>query len=488
MLTNIKTRYIILFGLLVAFVLRVFNLNYEGLWNDELLTAVTSHPSYSVVDIVNIMKGDVHPPLHTVLTNLWGKLFMHNDTTIRLINVFFGVWGVYAGYLLAKELFNKKVALYAFGLLILNSFLIRYSQEARSYAQLSLFANFSFLYFVRLIKYDYERKNAIYYVLTTTAMLYTHYFALFVIASQFCAFFFFVNWENFRKKLLYYIITFALPNVLFLYWIQFILKRADKPFASWRDPASPGVIVDYLQIFFNDYLLSTASLVLIPVTILYLLSRKVVKNKWLDKFFNKGRFGLAILSIWLVIYFFIPFIRSNFETSMMVNRYFVPLVVPVVLLLAFFISKINGKALRNGVFTVICGYSLLLLFLNSNPYFSHTTTYRETVEHLQAMDPDANVFYLSRDRRYWNHYLRLNNLRKTRKYFEPFKKMLLNGEPPEHYYVVTNLRAFVPQYKDSIPVVEGYEEVYSKVFRNMYNIECTKLIQYKRIEKVKDSL
>ena len=205
MLTNIKTKYIILLGLLVAFVLRVFNLNYEGLWNDELLTAVTSHPSLSVIDIVNIMKGDVHPPLHTVLTNLWGKLFIHNDTTIRLINVFFGVWGVYAGYLLAKELFNKKVALYAFGLLILNSFLIRYSQEARSYAQLSLFANFSFLYFVRLIKYDYERKNAIYYVLTTTAMLYTHYFALFVIASKFVAFFFFVNWENFRKKIWYYI-------------------------------------------------------------------------------------------------------------------------------------------------------------------------------------------------------------------------------------------------------------------------------------------
>lgn len=66
--------------------------------------------------------------------------------------------------------------------------------------------------------------------------------------------------------------------------------------------------------------------------------------------------------------------------------------------------------------------------------------------------------------------------------------MLLSDEPPEYYYVVTNLRAVVPQYKDSIPVVEGYEEVYSKVFRNMYNIQCTKLIQYKRIKKVSDSL
>ncbi len=488
MLSNIKTIYIIYFGLLVAFILRVFNLNYEGLWNDELLTAVTSHPSLSVNDIINIMKGDVHPPLHTILTNLWGKIFVHNDITIRLINVFLGVWGVYAGYLLAKELFSKKVALYAFGLLILNSFLIRYSQEARSYAQLSVFANFSFLYFVKLIKHDYERKNAIYYVLATTAMLYTHYFALFVVASQFVSFFFFVNWKRFRKKLWYYVLTFALPNVLFLYWVQFILKRADKPFSSWRDPATPGVIYDYLQIFFNDYLLSATSLVLIAITLIYLIVRRFYKNERAESFFKDGRFGVAVLMIWLLVYFFIPYIRSNFETSMMVNRYFVPLVVPVVLLLAFFLSKIEGKKLRNGIFAFICGYSLLLLFLNSNPYFSHTTTYRETAEQLQEMDPDAYVFYLSRDRRYWNHYLRLNNLRKTRKYFEPFKNMLLKNDPPEYYYVVTNLRAFVPEYKDSIPVVEGYEEIYSRVFRNMHNIECTKLIQYKRIEKTLDSL
>jgi hypothetical protein len=182
------------------------------------------------------------------------------------------------------------------------------------------------------------------------------------------------------------------------------------------------------------------------------------------------------------VYFFIPFIRSNFTTSMMVNRYFVPLVVPIVILLAYYLSKIDNSRLRNSIFTVVCGYSLLILFLNKNPYFSHTTTYRETVEYLKSIDPDAHVFYLSRDRRYFSYYLELNNLRKTRNYFKPFKNMLLNGTPPDQYFVVTNLRSFVPEYKDSIPVVEGYKEVYSKIFRNMHNIECTKLIRYEKID------
>ncbi|TDI72097.1 MAG: hypothetical protein E2O86_00700 [Bacteroidetes bacterium] len=482
MMPEIKTKYIIYFGLAVAFILRVFNLNYEGLWNDELLTAVTSHPRYSTLDIIQIMKGDVHPPLHTILSNLWSKIFMHNDTTLRLLNVFFGVWGVYAGYLLAKKLFNKKVALYAFGFLILNSFLIRYSQEARSYELLSLLATFSFYYFVRLIRGDFTYNNAFYYVIATTAMLYTHYFALFVIASQFVAFLILMDWKKFRYKRVYYIITFALPNIFFLYWIQFILKRADKAFLTWRDPATASLIYDYLKIFFNDKLLSSISMVLLAASILYLLSRILWKNKWAESFFNEGRFGITLLMIWVLVYFFIPFIRSNFTTSMMVNRYFVPLVVPIVILLAYYLSKIDNSRLRNSIFTAVCGYSLCILFLNKNPYFSHTTTYRETVEYLKSIDPDAYVFYLSRDRRYFSYYLELNNLRKTRKYFKPFKNMLLNGTPPGQYFVVTNLRSFVPEHKDSIPVVEGYKEVYSKIFRNMHNIECTKLIRYEKID------
>jgi uncharacterized membrane protein len=482
MMPEIKSKYIIYFGLLVAFTLRVFNLNYDGLWNDELLTAVTSNPRLSVLEIIHIMKGDVHPPLHPILSNLWSKLFIHSDTTLRLLNVFFGVWGVYAGYLLAKELFNKKVALYAFGFLIINSFLIRYSQEARSYALLSLLANFSFYYFVRLIKKGYTHRNAIYYVIATTAMLYTHYFALLVIASQFVAFFFLVDWKKFRIKTVHYILTFAIPNIFFLYWAQFIFKRADKEFQTWRDPATPDLIFDYLKIFFNDYLLSTVSLLLLSITLLYFLSRKLIKNNWTESFFREGRFGITLLLIWLLIYFFIPYIKSNFTTSMMVNRYFIPLVVPIVILLAFYLSKIGNSRLRNSIFAVVCGYSLLILFLNKNPYFSHTATYRETVKYLKSVDPDAYVFYLSRDRRYFSHYLELNNFRKSRKYFEPFKKMLLNDTPPSQYFVVTNLRAFVPEYKDSIPVVEGYKEVDSKIFRNMNNIKSTKLIRYKKID------
>jgi uncharacterized membrane protein len=485
---TVNINFTIIIVLLAALVLRLFNLGYDGLWHDELLTAVVTHPENSVIDVVNILKGDVHPPLHPVLTNIFCTIFGHNDITLRLINVLMGVWGVFAGYLLAKELFNKKVALYALGLLVLNSFLIRYSQEARSYAQLSVFANYSFLYFVRLLKNDFERKNAIYYVLTTAAMLYTHYFALFVLASQFVAFFFFMDWKRFKQKLWYYIVTFAMPNILFLYWIQFILKRADRPFQSWRDPATPGVILEYLEIFFNDKLLMFLSLLTLVISVLYLAARRVIKHKWFGKFDKDAVFGVSILMIWLLVYFFIPYLRSNFDTSMMVNRYFVPLVVPVVILLAFYLQKIPGALVRNGVFILICGYSIYVLFSNTNPYYAKTTMWRETVDHLYELDRNPYVWYMSRDRRYWNHYLRMKNIRRARTYRAPFEKLLSEDNYPDSYYVLVNLRAPAPKYKDSIPALEGYKEVYSKDFFNNNKIADSRLIKYERIEEVNDSL
>ncbi|MDT0555563.1 hypothetical protein [Patiriisocius hiemis] len=53
---TIKNQYLIYIGLLIAFLLRAFNLNYQGLWNDELYTAVTSHPRLSIIEVIDFLK------------------------------------------------------------------------------------------------------------------------------------------------------------------------------------------------------------------------------------------------------------------------------------------------------------------------------------------------------------------------------------------------------------------------------------------------
>lgn len=474
---EIKYQYLIYVGLIVAFLLRAFNLNYQGLWNDELYTAVTSHPRLSIGEVIDFLKRDIHPPLHNILTNLWTKTFSYSDTSLRMFNIVLGVFGTLSIYHLAKELFNKKVAIYAFIFSIVNYYLIFYSQEVRAYGMLCLLANYSFLFFVRLIRSDFSFKDAIWYVLATTAMLYTHYFSLFVVAGQFFAFFIFMNWNRFRTKIWHYLVTFALPNLIFLLWVPYIFDNLEKPQGNWRDEASFGLVFKYLHDFFNDYLISTISFALLFITIIYLLFRRIIKRKTLTSFYGKAIFPIGILVVWILVYFSLPYIKSSFSFSMMFNRYFVPLVAPIIILLAFYVSKIPSRKIRQSIVVVFSIYSLFLLFLNSKPYFEYSHTYRENVLELKEINPDAHVFFISKNWHYFEHYLRINNFNKSRKNSGPFSQMVLKDNPDE-YYVLLNLRPIPAKYKDGIPVVDGYEKAETKVFRNMYNLKCTQRIKY----------
>ena len=82
---------------------------------------------------------------------------------------------------------------------------------------------------------------------------------------------------------------------------------------------------------------------------------------------------------------------------------------PILLIMAFYLSKINGMKLRNGILATVLGYSLLLLFLNDKPYYTQTTSYREIAEEAKMINNDAPVLFLSNNGRYFRYYLAQNN-------------------------------------------------------------------------------
>lgn len=480
---KVDSKYYLYALLLVALALRLFNLNYEGLWNDELFTACTSHPRNSLWHVLATMRLDVHPPLHNVLCSVWIRLFSHTDTSLRILSVLIGVWGVKSVFDLAKLLFNKKVAWYAIIFAILNYYLINYSQEVRPYGLLFLLSNYSFYYFIKLIRDGFKLKNGLWYVVATTAMLYTHYFAFFVLASQFCAFFFVVDWKLFKKKALKYVATFVAPALFFLPWLPFILNNLNKERLTWRDDATWKLIFKYPLGFFNDYLLGAVSIILIFITLWYLLSRKFYKQKWVEKFYIGNRFALTILVSWIVVYFTIPYLKSIFSETMMYNRYFMPLMAPILLLLAFYLSKIKSMATRNGILAVVIGYSLLVLFLKPSPYFTQTTTYREIAIEAEKIDSDASVWYLSTNPMFFDYYLRQHNFSDIRRRYDLFSKLVASNDT-DSYFVFLDLRLTRSEYKneEDIPIMDGFERVDSKIFKNNYGVHSTKLIYYKKIQ------
>ena len=172
--------------LIVGIVLRFKGLTFQSYWIDELFSVTVSNPSNSFSYMYDRTVTDVHPPLYQSLLWGWYHIFGFNEFSGRSLSAIIGSIGIFAVYLLGKEFFNKEVGLYAAILASINHFLIFFSQETRSYSLLFLLSTVSYVYLLKVLTTS-SKNNFLLYLLFTIALLYTHYFGFFLVATQvFC--------------------------------------------------------------------------------------------------------------------------------------------------------------------------------------------------------------------------------------------------------------------------------------------------------------
>ena len=121
--------------------MRLFLLDYQSLWGDEIYTALLSQHDLPLWYIFNErILGDVHPPLYIIIMHYWTMLTGVSETTLRIPSVLFSILTIIVAFFYARRLLPKD-ALYFFLALISCSYAgIYFAQEARSYTLLILFS------------------------------------------------------------------------------------------------------------------------------------------------------------------------------------------------------------------------------------------------------------------------------------------------------------------------------------------------------------
>jgi mannosyltransferase len=219
----IKENYLFSLLIVISFVFRIYKLDFQSPWGDELFTLINSSSNKSVGEIYEILKTDVHPPFYYYIIHFFFIIFGDTSFVARFVSVLFGTAGIVAVYYLTKELFNRKaISLIAVGLLIINYFHIYYSQEARMYSMLFLTTTLSFLYLVKFIKKP-SYKNSIIHAVFSLLMIYTHFFAIFTLFSEYLIILYFIikpykttNLNFFKYSFISGIITviFYIPSIV----------------------------------------------------------------------------------------------------------------------------------------------------------------------------------------------------------------------------------------------------------------------------------
>lgn len=175
------SRALLVATLLLGSALRLLNLNADSLWADEIVTGTLARlDAPTLINVVSVY--DDHPPLIYLIAHaLIG--FYDADFILRLPAAFAGILSISVLYILGKRLWGAPAGILAAFLAMIWPTLIRYGQEARQYALLSLFAAFS-LYWLYIGLTQSRSRAWIGYALTVLAMLYTHYFGFLLLAAQ----------------------------------------------------------------------------------------------------------------------------------------------------------------------------------------------------------------------------------------------------------------------------------------------------------------
>jgi mannosyltransferase len=190
---------------LVGAFLRFFYIGHQGFWYDEAYTAFLVH--FSPGKMIGLIPSqESTPPLYYCVAWVWARIFGYGPAGLRSLSAVCGVLTIPIAYFAALKLLqNRWAALLVGALTACSPLLIWYSQEARAYSMLVMFASASLLAFAYARENPTPRWLAI-WVICCALGLATHYYAALVVVPEAAL----LLYEHRRKRLVWGALAFVL--------------------------------------------------------------------------------------------------------------------------------------------------------------------------------------------------------------------------------------------------------------------------------------
>ena len=396
-----KENYWLTIILIAALFLRIYHINFQSIWLDEILSMNNSNPKLSMKQFYEgIMFWEFIPHMYFLILRFVFDVFGYSTTIARLFSAIIGVFGVYSIYLFGKELINKRGGLIAAALVCVNFFHISYSQEVRPYGMLFLFTVLSFYRLVIFIKKP-SVLNGIIFGLFTGLYLNCHFFGFITLFSQCLLLLFFLiktPKEN-RNKFFGNCIVFGIVTLIVFSPAFEALLRVTEIKSFWlQKPGSEAFTSMFKEFFGNSEMVV---FVINLVAIFYIINLFKEKNNNQNSnaiISNKVIFSFIILSTWLSVSLIIPLIRSYLDVPMILSRYFINILPVLILIITIGINFIKNDLIKIIVIAYLVIFSILDLFVVKKYYFTITKSqFRELSEEIINRNPDKSKLVV-----YWS--------------------------------------------------------------------------------------
>lgn len=247
---------------------RLFTLNAESLWLDELVSITNADPDKTLGTVWGSIKRDVHPPLYLLFLHYWMKLFGTSEIAARVPSLIAGIITVIFGLRYFSPIAGARATV-IFGILLATSFAtIWYSQEARSYALMILFSTILTGASLRIVESGaagrLETGPLTLFAFSATMLSLLHYFGFILYCASAASILillyrrFDLLWRN--------ALFFGLPAAPLLAWVFYHYGQIPHGILTdfWIGASSPGDFIAFLKLVFSTKSLLYVWLATIP--------------------------------------------------------------------------------------------------------------------------------------------------------------------------------------------------------------------------------
>ncbi len=331
---------------LIGIAVRAYSLNSEDFWTDEIFAFWTAEPGISLKETFIRTLNSNFNFIFDLLLKSFHSIFNYDVHVSRFLPLILGIISLLLYIFFFKRISNFPSLIFGFFILSINIYHIKYSAEIRSYILTFLLALIFFILNFekkKLANINFLRLSGIFF--TALLMVFNHSFTLLIILSFLI--FKFLDCYKLKKFKIYdfvLIIGLSLFGLIYVFiYLPFNIKFIGIDFFSsgsisphWMAQIKPSFFTNfYFSQFFGSRILG-----LIHLSILiYLIIRFY---KYLLKEFDIFSF----FTILIIISYLIPIVYSFLFGPVLLGRFLIFLLIPIISLIAYFTFKIENKILK----------------------------------------------------------------------------------------------------------------------------------------------
>jgi len=373
---------LILLLLILGVIFRLYNINFDNLWIDEISSFWISNPDFDFKEsYLNHKSLEQTPYLFNLIIKIFFTVFGYDINLARIVPCIFSIFGILSVAYLSKLLSKKNAYIFSTFLISFNIFLINYSQELRVYSTLFFFINISLIFFYKSYENDNKINHSIFIIVTLFSIL-LHPFSL-ILYISYCLYIFLLLLNSKIKNKTIFISLVIILLFLILYYIIYFQTSLRSP--SW---ISQPELKFFTNFYFSKFFGSRLVGLLFLITLIFLSFKYFSKIIRLEK--------ITLIFIFLILTYILPLIYTYIIVPIILPRYLIFVLIPIIILISHFTFEFENKKIKFFIIFLLCLFTLANFVTEQTfkQFYKDRTIYKpEFVKSLKMISDSNNKTY-----------------------------------------------------------------------------------------------